>query len=239
MRTLVCGDIHGAYKALIQVLERSNFDYENDTLISLGDIADGWSEIPECVDELLKIKNLIPLRGNHDVWTWNWFELGQSPIMWTQQGGQATLDSYIRTGQVMDDNHKNFWNSQVDYYIDEENRLFVHAGFDLTYGFKWSKTAGVGIHRATELHWNRNLAEFNEKSWGKKAISHLDEFKEIFIGHTAHQTLSFNGPGKRNIWNIDTGAGWDGKLTIMDVNTKEYWQSDKVKTLYSDEKGRR
>ncbi|MBM3246586.1 MAG: hypothetical protein FJZ13_04585, partial [Candidatus Omnitrophica bacterium] len=29
-----------------------------------------------------------------------------------------------------------------------------------------------------------------------------------------------------NVWNIDTGAGWSGKLTIMDVDTKEYWQSD-------------
>ena len=26
-RTFVCGDIHGAYKALIQVLERAEFDY--------------------------------------------------------------------------------------------------------------------------------------------------------------------------------------------------------------------
>lgn len=41
-----------------------------------------------------------------------------------------------------------------------------------------------------------------------------------------------------NVWNIDTGAGWSGKLTIMDIDTKEYWQSDFVKELYPDEKGR-
>ena len=29
------GDVHGSYKALKQVLEKCNFDYEKDTLISL------------------------------------------------------------------------------------------------------------------------------------------------------------------------------------------------------------
>jgi serine/threonine protein phosphatase 1 len=40
------------------------------------------------------------------------------------------------------------------------------------------------------------------------------------------------------VWNIDTGAGFDGPLTLMDVNSKEYWQSDKVYTLYPDEEPR-
>jgi serine/threonine protein phosphatase 1 len=28
------------------------------------------------------------------------------------------------------------------------------------------------------------------------------------------------------IWMMDTGAGWGDKLTIMDVDTGEFWQSD-------------
>ena len=40
MRRLVVGDIHGGYKALMQVLERANFD-QNDMLITLGDLCDG------------------------------------------------------------------------------------------------------------------------------------------------------------------------------------------------------
>ena len=41
-RRIVCGDIHGAHLALLQCLERSNFDFENDTLILIGDVVDGW-----------------------------------------------------------------------------------------------------------------------------------------------------------------------------------------------------
>jgi len=68
MKKFVVGDIHGNYKALLQVLERSGFNKEEDMLISLGDIADGWSQVSECVTELLKIKNLIVIRGNHVLW---------------------------------------------------------------------------------------------------------------------------------------------------------------------------
>jgi serine/threonine protein phosphatase 1 len=42
----------------------------------------------------------------------------------------------------------------------------------------------------------------------------------------------------QNIWNIDTGAAFYGKLSCMDINTKEVFQSDPVQTFYPDEKGR-
>lgn len=235
MKTFVIGDIHGCYKGLIQCLERSGFNKENDRLIQIGDVADGWSQVPECVEELLTIKNLIALRGNHDVWCWNWFVYGEQPDIWTEQGGRATIQSYIRTGLLTDEKHRSFWNNQIDYFIDDDNRLFVHAGFDLDEGFKWSKAARVNLKNATYLHWCRDLAELNQTIIYPKHKESLSEFNEIFIGHTAHQTLNFN---KHNVWNVDTGAGWYGKLTIMDVDTKCFWQSDNVRTLYPNELGR-
>lgn len=74
-----------------------------------------------------------------------------------------------------------------------------------------------------------------------------NEFTEIFIGHTATINDSLNEKGIRDfkpvikggVYNLDQGAGWVGKLTIMNVDTKEYFQSDEVGTLYPDEKGRR
>jgi serine/threonine protein phosphatase 1 len=41
-----------------------------------------------------------------------------------------------------------------------------------------------------------------------------------------------------NVWNIDTGAAFTGKLTIMDIDTKNFWQSDPVRNLYPNEAGR-
>jgi len=34
------------------------------------------------------------------------------------------------------------------------------------------------------------------------------------------------------------GVGWSGKFTIMDVTTKEYWQSDLTPDLYGGTPGR-
>ena len=37
---------------------------------------------------------------------------------------------------------------------------------------------------------------------------------------------------------MDTGAAYSGRVTIMDINTKEFIQSDLVYELYPDEMGR-
>ena len=37
---------------------------------------------------------------------------------------------------------------------------------------------------------------------------------------------------------MDTGGGFNGKVTAMDIDTKEYFQSDFVKELYPIETGR-
>ena len=67
-RTLAIGDIHGGYRAMMQCFERAEFDYKKDRLICLGDVADGWSEVVGCIEELHKIKNLVYIIGNHDLW---------------------------------------------------------------------------------------------------------------------------------------------------------------------------
>lgn len=258
-RTMVMGDLHGGYKALLQCLERSSFDKENDVLIQLGDVADGWSEVPECVEELLTIKNLISIKGNHDDWTMKWFTLGQSPMSWVQQGGQATIDAYIRRGLVTDEKHRNFFVNQRNYYIDDKNRGFVHAGFHSRKGLGneaydsdyywdrdlWSLALLQDRHKKPEIH--------NDAS----PVRRFDKHSELYIGHTStvnwfakgnvpermNPNQVLNGritvPMHRcNVWNLDTGCGFGGKLTIMDIDTKEFYQSDFLTDLYPNEKGR-
>jgi len=58
-------------------------------------------------------------------------------------------------------------------------------------------------------------------------------YKEIYLGHTTTQEFRSMLPLHFcNVWALDTGAGWSGKLTIMDVDTKQYWQSDLTPVLY-------
>ena len=67
----------------------------------------------------------------------------------------------------------------------------------------------------------------------------FEHYSEIYIGHTPTTNYNQTFPMKAyKLWNIDTGAGFKGKLTIMDVDTKEFWQSDVLPSLYPTEKGR-
>lgn len=240
-RTLVIGDIHGSARALQQVLDRA-YVSENDKIIQLGDVADGWSETSECVDILVRLQKTcecVFIRGNHDVWVYDWLLYGHRPMIWTQQGGQATLDSYLKTGMFTYNEHHNFWTRQHDWYIDDEKRLFIHAGFAYReepwpYSAKWPVNAGT---IAKECHWDRSLLAGAKSSVSSQnPFRATAQFNEVYIGHTA--TRSHLPENYGNLYNIDSGAGWHGKLTIMDVDTKEYWQSDHSKELYPDEKGR-
>ena len=64
-------------------------------------------------------------------------------------------------------------------------------------------------------------------------------YNEIYIGHTPVTRIGKTIPiQKACVWNLDTGAAFKGPLTIMDVDTKEFWQSEPLNELYFNEKGR-
>ncbi len=233
-RTLVLGDVHGGHKALLQVFKRSGFDKEKDTLICLGDVADGWDETKQCFDELLKIQNLVYVLGNHDKWLLEWFTYGNTPNIWITQGGANTLKSYDCYYLDAPEEHRNLLNSAPAYYIDSKNRVFVLGGFDLNFS--------LTDQRDDVLLWDRNLLAYAHMVSGLKDVEvpkKLQVFNEILLGHTTTSQYGQDTPMHCcNVWNLDTGAGWEGKLTLMNVDTKEYWQSDKVSTLYPHLRGR-
>ena len=101
MKTFVVGDIHGAYKALLQCLERSRFDCNNDRLVVIGDVCDGYPDVVECFDELLKVDHLVFIMGNHDKWAYDFYTGatgGYAEYTWLSQGGTATFDAYAKIG---------------------------------------------------------------------------------------------------------------------------------------------
>ena len=64
-------------------------------------------------------------------------------------------------------------------------------------------------------------------------------YKEIYIGHTPVTRIEQTIPVQMaNVWNVDTGAAFKGPLTIINVDTKEFWQSEPLYKLYGKEKGR-
>lgn len=223
-RTFVLGDLHGGYKALKQVLERSAFNYEEDTLISLGDIADGWTEVVECFEEFFKMTNFIMVRGNHDQWLKDWLKKGEQPDIWVLQGGQNTIASYEKHGQTTKNRHLGFLKNTPFYYIDDKNRLFVHGGFKLG--------LDMALQDKQYLMWSRDFMQ------NPKLCEQITEFKEVYVGHTTVWRKSSIPFKVGRVTFCDTGGGWEGKLSLLNIDTKVVYQSDLVSSLYPDVKPR-
>lgn len=264
------GDIHGNYKGLKQAFERANVDYEKDQFISLGDIADGYSEMHLVMDLLSQIHpdNLVMIIGNHDEWFKEWLNMGVHPTKW-EQGGEGSFKSYLKligkpdmwerkfSGYLTALNpadvpllHQEMLRNQYSYYIDDKNNLFVHGGFNrhfdikeqIPYIYYWDRDLWMSA-----LSYER-MSKGHDKLHGKNnnKFKMKNEFNRIFIGHTATTNWEIKGevvttPMKAaNIWNIDTGGGFEGKITIMNIdNPEEYYQSDLATELYPEDKGRR
>jgi len=235
MRTLVTADIHGGYKTLIQCFERSKFDYKNDRLIVLGDVCDGWDQTKKVINELLKIKNLIFIIGNHDVWVLDWMEDDKhiaDNMLWIKQGGRMTLKSYDYDDHLdIPASHIDFLKNKSHLYYEEDGKLFVHGGI--------IAHTKVQDNAAQDILWNRTLSDLANKQRKAGINKPLTPYKEVWIGHTStccygKKTPIING----GVINIDTGGGYEGKLTIMDLDTKEYWQSDKAFEIYFPDDGK-
>lgn len=221
-RTFVVADIHGEYQQFKDLLELINFDYEKDTLIQLGDVVDRGLYTYECVEELLKIKNLIPIRGNHDD-CWFSYLKGNENILW-DQGGEQTYMSYKRN-HVSPSVHFDFFKNQKEYYVDDKNNLFIHGGFNR---HELLKDQNPEI-----FYWDRDLflaaMSYESMKNNEYPFKIKENFKHIYIGHTP--TIHFDKPipiTAANITNLDTGCGkGDYPLTAINLYTKEIFQTYK------------
>ncbi len=226
-RKLVIGDIHGAFIALEQCLSRAGYNPAQDSLICLGDVTDGWPQTRESIDLLLSLPGLVYIRGNHDEMTLQWARTGIMLPDWRAQGGYATVESYDGN---MPDRHLDFLTNSHLYY-EQENKLFVHAGIH---------TAKPLSEQSEDIFlWDRTLFNMAFDHRMGKNQPQLTKFDEIYIGHTPIHGYGYLKPVKAcEVWMMDTGAGWNGVLSMMDIATKECWTSDPVRSLYPNHEGR-
>ena len=79
-----------------------------------------------------------------------------------------------------------------------------------------------------------------QQAWTRHRVdptTRLTPYHEIYVGHTPtslyHSVIPVHFC---EVWGMDTGAGWEGKLSMMNIDTKQIVQSDNVYLLYPDTK---
>jgi serine/threonine protein phosphatase 1 len=231
-RRFAIGDIHGCHKALLECLEAVNFDYDNDLLVSLGDLVDRGLESYNVAETLMKIKHKVLIQGNHDMWFKDHLLFGKpgryssDSQSWMMQGGHETVHSYLVHGGMnaatydfkRKAEHQAFYKSQVPYFVLDNAILFVHGGFDRRFP--------IASQDPVSLCWDREFVQEMMSCTGGQRLKIHDGFPLVFIGHTPTTYWKVDTPIFRGgVWNIDTGCGKGGKLTIMNINTQEYYQT--------------
>ena len=219
-RIFVTSDTHGCNVPLKRALAEAGFNYTTDTLIHIGDVTDRGPDSYGVVETLLAIPNLVAIRGNHCDWMRDWFNKGihPNPVYFGK-----TRDSYRANkafGMDCDirrvDRHREFFENQVDYYIDDQNRCFVHGGYD--------RHTPIAANPLYMLWWDCDLFKQCLTCSDNRKFKDVNNFKRVFIGHQPTTLWKKKGKVidkpiyKHNIVNVDTGIVFgDGKLSLLDI----------------------
>lgn len=238
MSVFVLGDVHGAYKALNQVLERANFNTETDKLIFLGDVCDGFPEIKQCMKLFMKLKNFVFIRGNHDDIALSYYLPSENRLLrdsdmpnWKKLEGSSTIKS-VGKREVVKDKYLEFLKSSVLYHF-EGNLAFSHGMLPEIHSVEeidalqeqTKETFLMRRYMVYEAYANRNNPLFR---WGSY-------FKQIYVGHTPVQKLEKHMRYPHTYGNVtlmDTGARQGFKLSLKNITTGEVFQSDMTRELY-------
>lgn len=205
-RLIAIGDIHGHVKALRCLLEQIQPD-PADTIVTLGDCVNRGPESREALDFLLELQpccHLVPILGNHDEMMLDSRNDPNAVERWKSQGGEPTLRSYgepLSPGNIPEA-HWDFLASFVPYF-ETDNFIFTHANYN------WYTP--MNQQRGLELRW-LSLDDSPPRP-------HISS-KIVILGHT---------PGPvRDVGHyrcIDTGCGFGGLLTAMEVHSGYCWQA--------------
>lgn len=203
------GDIHGCYDKLMDKLSDIKFDFHKDRLISVGDLVDRGPDSVKCLN-LLKEPWFHAVSGNHE------------DMMVSTFRCQWPSDNYMRNGGK--------WFFHLPYEQQEELTLLADTKMTLVIEVETDIGIIGVIHANAPDDWQKyhqlndnedffDDALVEDTIWGRSRIygnqdGRVKGIDYVVVGHTpVVYVIALD-----NIVYIDTGAVYDGSLTILSVN---------------------
>ncbi len=210
-KLIVVSDIHGCYYSLMNLLEKSKYNEEEDFLVCIGDYIDRGKNSFEVLEYLIKLQKRVGndrcvcLLGNHEDMAMNDQESWRIP----QNGSSKTRKSLIKNNRRIKDYY--WWFKKLPIVYELNDICFCHAGFSYP-----------------KLKENTR----DELLWGKYAL-YLSEptEKQVIFGHYAMKEV-YKTPN--NNIGIDTGCCFGNKLSSLII----YDDKDKTEivSVFKDER---
>lgn len=197
-RAFIIGDIHGCLGMLNRLMDMIDWRPDRDRLIFLGDYIDRGTDskgVVDFVSVLLKKSPFVQcLLGNHESGFLDFLSGGDIKTFLIN-GGETTLKSYQRDGEILiPPDHISFYQS-LRPWIELEDYYIVHAGF----------RPGVEIDDQSleDLIWIREPFIYSDYDFGKRVIFGHTPFYEPLVTH--------------NKIGLDTGAVYGNRLTCLEL----------------------
>lgn len=249
-RRLIIGDIHARYERLRGALEKASFSPEKDILYSVGDFCDRGDKPVQTLEYLMDLGDSFrPVLGNHDAWLESALITGVADPNWTDNNGGAVTEKAVFSMPEDWRERLKQWLSGIPLIRVMEDDIIVHGGIPAGLG-EDMVTRIAKLDRPVPLFrmlWNGEtrdeliLMDFMERFYWDRdyilsAMAHehgnipnqkpFDTGKTIWIGHSQLVSGKPFHSEAYHLWAIDTGAGSGrGPITVMDMDTKEYWQA--------------
>lgn len=229
-RILAISDIHGCYHELEQLLQLNHYNPKEDQLILLGDYIDRGPEPKRTVAYIMKLaeEGAIALRGNHDQMFLECI-FSNNPDKerrYLINGGMDTIESYVgedffscnTAGEHLqaakekikedDSEHLEFL-SNLPYYYETENHLFIHAGIDPALD-DWKETPDF------------------DKIWIRQEFLGFDHPHDFTVVHGHTPTQYLHGKNDNSIFfgnkkiDIDGACAYGGRLNCLIITGDSY-----------------
>jgi serine/threonine protein phosphatase 1 len=221
----VIPDIHGCSKTLQALLENHIRPSKYDWLYFLGDYIDRGPDSKGVIDIIQKLQreqyNIRLLRGNHEDFCLQAYEHrtqirdfipGRSIIsQWKRHGGKETMESFgVKKPSEIPEKYIR-WMSKLEYFIELDNFLIVHAGFNFEMDDPFEDEQS--------MLWIRDFIPDKDKLGGKTVIhGHVPINLEMIYhlkDHPAYQYIDIDN----GIYMVDR-EGF-GNLVALELNSRD------------------
>lgn len=228
-RTIAIGDIHGCLTEFNNLLDKLNYNPNEDRIILVGDLIDRG---PDSVGVVRKARllNLECVMGNHEHKFLKWYKTFGTKV-----------DVYDEKSY-----YKEFLPQDIDYifkmptYIQVGNFIIVHAGLKPNIPINKQSKDDLLYLRYTDK--NRKFISLKKVFSLGKEVTGAHFWTEFWQGPESviygHNVNSFDNPLIEKItpeitcYGIDTGCCFGGHLTAFILETKEIIQVKAKKVYY-------
>lgn len=235
-RNLIIGDVHGRYDRLMDVLEKGCFDPDTDNLYSVGDFADRGSEPVSVLRYLRSIRHFFPVLGNHDLWLRDYLLFDLEDEGWTvHNGGAITVEDFRRNNVSTEEKRElGAWLDSMPAVRITPEYIILHGGNAGMSEAQLSEFAAENerVDESNSLYdclWDRDylFSAYGHAEYQPTFFElPMQTDKLIFIGHTPLETRPLYFPSYHLVATDSRAGRPEGFLSLIDMDTLEYWQSD-------------